>query len=492
MKILVINLLRLGDVLMTVPVINGLKKSRRDAQIDMLTFKPAASLHGMLPAVRKWWTLDRDGLQNGLGRADIPLLTSFSLLQEQLDQINAQEYDLIVNLTQTHFSAWIAGYLKSPDRLGLTYDLKGNPHFYSPWFRYLDERADGDVQDVFHHTDIFAHACGLGSQARDWSLKAVASAKHEISSLDLKGEVVVLQMFTSDEKKNWPVEKWQELVSRWRACSKSVKFIALGSPAEREKIETLCDLSVGAVQPAILSLDGALHLLNRASLLITGDTSIKHLANGADCKVLELCLGWSDYRRTGAYKAGSIILRPNEGADLDVESVFVSARALMNEDQKYLDAHAYAPLTCIVTKELSTGFWLAQKLHSSDAVGTMAMLVERCAWKLALNLGRGQDFIEFGSEGKALSRELRELIPGEISVLEHLDFLEKKESEVSAALHSEIVSLKRERPLRLEQVDIAEIAGFRKKQIALESSARHTEFKTKLIRTLKSNWTERI
>lgn len=490
MKILVINLLRLGDVLMTVPVVNGLKKSRSDAQVDMLTFQPACSLHTMLPAVQNWWTLDRDGLQNGLGRADVPLLTSFSLLQERLDQINAQKYDLIVNLTQTHFSAWIAGYLKSADRLGLTYDLKGIPHFYSPWFRYLDERADGEVQDVFHHSDIFAHACGLGAQARDWSLHAKPAAKSEIENLDLDGEVVVLQMFTSDEKKNWPLERWRELVQRWRAAKKSVKFIALGSSAERAKIEAFA--ADGAVQPAILSLDGALHLLNRADLLITGDTSIKHLANGAKCKVLELCLGWSDYRRTGAYKAGAIILRPHEDQELDTESVFVTARALMNEDHKYLDAHAHGPLTCIVTKELSTGFWLAQKLHVTDTVSTLATLVERCAWKLALNLGRGQDFIEFGSEGKALSRELRELIPGEASVLEHLDFLERRETEVSAALQSEITTLKRERPLRLEKIDIAEIAGFRKRQIALESSARHTEFKTKLIRTLKSNWTERI
>lgn len=131
MKILVINLLRLGDVIMTVPVVNGLAKRRADAQIDMLTFKGPAQLHAMIPAVNRWWSLDREELQDGLGRADVPMLSSFAVLQEQLDAINAEKYDLIINLTQTKFSAYVAGYLKASDRLGLTYDLKGTHHFYS-------------------------------------------------------------------------------------------------------------------------------------------------------------------------------------------------------------------------------------------------------------------------------------------------------------------------------------------------------------------------
>jgi len=493
MKILVINLLRLGDMIMTVPVINGLAAKRADAQIDVLTFKTVAALKPMNPNVRRWWTLDRDELQAGLGRSDLPLLSSFAVLQEQLDAINAEKYDLIINLTQTHFSAWIAGYLKSGDRLGLNYDLKGLPHFYSPWFRYLDQHAAESVEDVFHHTDIFAHACGLGEFARDWKMKSSPGGEKEADSLKLgAGETIVLQLFTSDPKKNWPMENWIEFVRGIRMDKPGVQLVALGSPQEKEKLEEFIHAAKAGVIPAILSLDGALALLNRAQLLVTGDTSIKHLANAGRAKVIELCIGWSDWRRTGIYKADSLILQGGQGLTIPVAAVQHAAAALMTGDWAAVNSAAqfFAPETRFVrSRELSAGFWFGQELSQVSHERMVSNLVERCAWKISLNRERQSEFSQFGSEGVSLRRELRELIPGEAEqpVLAHLDFLEKQEGARSQAVNHELEVLRRERPVRTELLDIA---SFRKRQIELEFAYQHLQHKTKLIRTLKSNWTE--
>jgi len=490
MKILVINLLRLGDMVMTVPVINGLAGKRRDAQIDVLTFKPVAALHGMIPNVRRWWTLDRDELQDGLGRADIPMLTSFGILQEQLDAINAEKYDLIINLTQTKFSAYIAGYLKAADRLGLTYDLKGLPHFYSPWFRYLDERADGEVEDVFHHTDIFTHACGLGENPRDWSMTVTEKGRAEVEALNLGiGDVIALQMFTSDEKKNWPLNKWAEFVRNLKSQKPNIKIVALCAPNEYGKLVEFMEKS--DVTPAVLSLEGALALLQRAQILVSGDTSIKHLANAGTAKVVELSIGWSDPRRTGIYKENSLILRSE--TEIPVGAVHGAVVSLLKDDWQAIGrlATAYKNETKIQrSRELSSGFWFAQDLTEQSSERTVTTLVERCAWKITLNRERQKKFSEFGSEGVALRREIRALIPGADSpVLAHLDFLEKREESRSQAVNSELVILRRERPPR---TDLLDIANFRKKQIALEFAFQHLEHKTKLIRTLKSNWTESL
>ena len=123
------------------------------------------------------------------------------------------------------------------------------------------------------------------------------------------------------------------------------------------------------------------------------------------------------------------------------------------------------------------------------SVERVTTLVERCAWKITLNRERQKRFSEFGSEGVTLRRELRALIADEKPVLAHLDFLEKCESDRSQAVSSELVTLRRERPPR---ADLLDIAGFRKKQIELEFAYQHLEHKTKLIRTLKSNWTETL
>lgn len=485
MKILVINLLRLGDVVMNVPVINGLRARRADAQIDMLTFKPASALHVMLPKVNRWWTIDRDELQDGLGRADVPMLASFSVLKEQLDAINAEKYDLIINLTQTKFSAYVAGYLKAGDRLGLTYDLKGLPHFYSPWFRYLDERADGEIDDVFHHTDIFAHACGIGEAPRDWTLKVTAKGRDEVEALNLgTGEVIALQLFTSDEKKNWPVGRWLDFVHELKAHRPTIQIVALGAPNERERLLEFTAMAGTEIIPAVLSLEGAVALLHRAKLLLTGDTSIKHLANSATAKVIELSLGWSDYRRTGVYKENSLIVT----GEIDAADLCATSLAFLRDDWRAI-SHCATRLKIRRSRELSAGFWYAQDLSAPDAAATVETLVERCAWKITLNRERQKQFSEFGSEGVALRRELRALIGDEKPVLAHLDFLEKTEEERGQALGTALNSLKRERPPRESLMDIA---GFRKRQIELEFAFTHIEHKTKLIRTLKTNWTENL
>jgi hypothetical protein len=230
--------------------------------------------------------------------------------------------------------------------------------------------------------------------------------------------------------------------------------------------------------------------MNRSQLLITGDTSIKHLANASPVKVLELCIGWSDWRRTGAYKADSLIVRACEGQALSVQDV--SAAALNLIDDKWAGISALAQrqsLHAYRTRELSAGFWYAQDMSFADEAAVVSTLIERCAWKLSMNRGRNTDPIRFGSEGMSLCRELRGIVPENKHepMLAHLDFLERAQGEKAEIVNSELIVLKREQPAGKS---LLEISGFRKKQIELEIASQHLEFKTKMIRTLKSNWTE--
>lgn len=494
MKILVIDLLRLGDCLMTVPVINGLNASRRDSEIHMLTFKQCAALQPMIPSVSKWWTLDREELQAGLGEADIPMLTSYSVLKEQLDHINGEKYDLIVNLTQTNFSAWIAGYLKANDRLGLTFDAKGLPHFYSPWFRYLNDQPE-NAEDIFHYTDIFAHACGI--QGRSFAMKTTKAGEREVESLKLNSNgVAVFQLFTSDVKKDWEKAGWLSLGRKLANAQPDLQMVALGAPNEEARIdEFIAEAKVLGVQvtKAIVSLEGALALLHRADILITGDTSIKHLANATNVKVIELCIGWSDWRRTGIYKADSLILKAREGG-IHASLVAEAAAAMLDGDwNRILEiAKQTSAMHIFRTRLLDMGFWFAEDLCRSEDRVIMETLIERGAWKLSLSRERRRETTEFGSAGMNLRRDLKQIFAGvaDAPVLAHLDFLDKTETDAGMAKAARLRELRREMPVR--QGDFVEIAQHRKKQIELETEYEHSEYKAKLIRILKSHWTEMI
>jgi ADP-heptose:LPS heptosyltransferase len=505
MKILVISLLRLGDFIQAAPVIAGLKQKYPGARLDVLVHSPVARLQKMMPVVDRWHTLNREELQEGLGRADIPLLTSFHVLREQCEALSAEQYDWIVNLTHTEFSGWIAGYIPARNKLGLAFSARGQAAFHSPWFRYLNERASGPVTDILNYTDIFAQACELNHRDMIWPLTPSLEGEREVDALELPGgERVTVQALTSDSKKNWGVSRWVQWFDTFMEQRSNATVVLLGAPNERE---TLLEIRAGCahfkrVRVAILSLDGALALLNRSDLLVTCDTSIKHLANAASCRVMELSLGSSDSRRTGIYKPGSLIVEPAvpcapcPHSSPCSQSSHVCAQALipttvaraadffMSRDLQALKA---LPLSLKQTRILNTGFWFAEPVAAVDAAAAMEVWLERSAHRFLLSGAEKNAIPAFGTEVYHLSEELARLMPsgGFSPLVARLDFLEQELSERGHACAQEKAQFQ---PARNEP--LVDLAGLRARQNRIEDERREVEIKSKLIRSLRTRLAE--
>jgi hypothetical protein len=251
-------------------------------------------------------------------------------------------------------------------------------------------------------------------------------------------------------------------------------------------------------------------LLNRADLLITGDTSIKHLAASTACKVVELCLGSSDWRRTGIFKDDSLIIAGRTACapcshssactqtahlcavPVTAEVVSSAVKLFMGGDWNRLQdmASGQSEVYMLRARRLTLGFWYAQDLGDTDPSRMAADLLKRVAWKLAFNRGRGDRSVEFGSAGMALRHELRAL-SGQDFALGHFEFLENAEISESAELSRNLIDLRRQ-SLSSAAGRLAEIGDLRRRQIELESKMEHSEFKTKLLRTLRLHWMEKI
>lgn len=538
MRVLVISLLRLGDFIQILPVLQSLKTQFNIAELDVLTHQPVRQMQPMLTSVDKWFTLNRDELQAGLGEAGIPMLTSLSVLKEQLDRIDQRKYDCIINLTQTEFSGWIAGYLSASQRYGLTMDVKGQAHFHSPWFQYLDDHAPLGVEDIFHYTDIFFYGCGLKGADRIWNLRETRHGRAEMSALQLSGgDKIVLQTLTSDSKKNWSEQSWVSMLTQLHLFQPHAEFVALGAPNEESRIDSLVARAQErgiSVRKAILSLEGAYSLLRQARLLITGDTSIKHLANAANIPILELSLGSSDLRRTGAYRANSLILQsrvecapcPHSSpcsqsthacaARLSPDVVSLAAHHYLSSDWmglKELSHEFENEVKLLRTRQLSNGFWLAVDLNESEPERVIERLLERCTWKFLLNRDHLNPLAQFGSEGLQLKRELEAMMPDRqlTTFTQHLGFLESQAGSMGEKATSLLSTVARRTPavedikdfLRQHQPfssalswlennsvassgDVVAIGGLRRMQSQLERFQQQSQVKMKLIRSLKS------
>lgn len=543
MKVLVISLLRIGDFIQIVPVLNALRTQFPQAELDVLTHTPVRQLEPMLGPIANWWTIDREQLQEGLGRADVPLLTSFSLLKEQLDQINAREYDCVINLTQTSYAAWIAGYLNTANRIGLAMDVKGQAQFHSPWFQYLDDHAPLAVRDIFHYTDIFYYGSGLKGTSRDWQMRETERGISEVAALNLEvGERIVLQVATSDAKKTWSENSWLAMMSQLQLFRPEAQFVLLGAPSEAALLESLRLKAVPMglhIASAVVSLEGALSLLKSAQLLITGDTSIKHLANAAGIAICELSMGSSDLRRTGAYIPDSLILQPviecapcphsspcsqtthRCALQLAPEMVSTTVHHYLNQNWvalKQLAAEFASEIKILRTRVTASGFWMACDLNDGDAEQFVEKMVERCTWKFLLNRDHLDPIAKFGSEGVHIKRELDESFasPNFSNMQVHLQTLERRAGTMGEKAAILLNGVRRRAPavedirhfiaehqplssslswldhLRSakDNEEVVSIGGLRRVHNQLERFVNESQVKVKLIRSLKSQLTE--
>lgn len=508
MKILVVSFLRLGDFLQGGPVLAGLKRRHPDSRLDTLTFAPVARLRDLIPCVNRWWTLDRDELQAGLGRADIPILTAFDVLREDLDRVAEEGYDLIVNLTSSRFAGLVCGYLPAREKIGLAILPGDRPQFHSPWFRYLNERAGRPSADMFNYTDIFLGACGLDEPA--WPLVSTEVGRREAAALGVMtaGPRILCQPFTSDNRKNWPRNQWRRFLSGLRERIPNANLLVLGSEHEETGVNEIVAGSDSAAVPAIVSLEGAMELLATGDLLVTGDTSIKHMANAGRARVLELSLGPSDFRRTGIYKSGSLILQPRLGCApcahtggctqsrqicaevLSPDGVVEAAVALLADDWSRLSRLADTrPETGFFRAErLETGFWNATDMARAGSTAGAEDILERCARRFLLNQEDRKPFGRVGSEAVALERVIERLTKdgGFQSLLARLEFIEREEGRRvhSASRAADEVA----RGARTGQLDFASL---RSAQRQARDEARHAEIKCKLVRSLKNRLMER-
>lgn len=438
MKILAVNLLRLGDIIMTVPALRALKKAHPHAEIHLLINSQFQSVVALMPFVDQFHFFDRNNLQSGLGESDVALLHSFDLLKSTVDALNELKFERIYNFTHNNLSAWLISLIGAKEKIGLSYDQAAQAHFGSNWFSYLNHQTEFEGKDVFHYSDIFQFAVTHSGKRSSLALKETVSGRAEASRIRADREdIVFIQALSSDPKKDWGVERWKKFISEFAQFHKEATFIFLAAPNEAAQLNpVVSELVVAGVRAevAVCSLEGALSLLQEGRLLITADTAIKHIASATQIPIVELCLGSSDPYRTGAYRDNVYIVRSKESCSPCVHSrpchrekqfcaINTGTQALVSIASSVYSGNTH--LVKIVADEFSDqievlrtelkqcGFWTASPVTENLSESAISRWVERCALKLYLNspVNQTDRSDEFLDEIENLSRTLKQTFP---------------------------------------------------------------------------------
>jgi heptosyltransferase-3 len=278
-RILVVSLRRIGDALLTTPLIRSLRRAWPGATIDVLTYAgPAGIIEGNPDVARVIIAPARPSIGETLG------------LVSRL----FKRYDLAVSTQpgdRPTFFAILAGRrhagLTDPDGPWLGRWIKG----------HVLHRSAPAVADIHRVEQMLRLADALGI-ARVPELVCPAAIADGIPP----GPYAVIHAAPTFRYKQWTREGWRALAAE--LARRGLAIVATSGPdaAERRALE---DLWQGVAPVRTLTWPGNVALLSGARVYVGPDTSVTHLAAAAGCPTVAL-FGPMDPRVWGPWPIGGM------------------------------------------------------------------------------------------------------------------------------------------------------------------------------------------
>jgi heptosyltransferase-3 len=279
-RILVVSLRRIGDALLTTPLIRSLRRAWPDAAIDVLTYAAPAGIMQGNPDV------DR-----------VIVVPARPSMGETLSLIARlfKRYHLAVS-TQPGDRPTFFAILAGRTHAGLT-DAGG------PWLGQMVKgrvlhRSTPAVSDIHRVEQMLRLADALGI-ARVPELVCPASANAEQIP---QGPYAVIHAAPTFPYKQWTREGWRALAAGLARRGLTIVATSGPDPAERREIEELWQ---GIATVHSLTWPGNVALLAGARIYVGPDTSITHLAAAAGCPTVAL-FGPGDPRVWGPWPVGGL------------------------------------------------------------------------------------------------------------------------------------------------------------------------------------------
>ncbi len=262
-KILVRGPNWIGDVMMSLPLLQRLKEKYPESDLDIVARDSVAAIYQHSPVVRKVWELKEK---------------TYSYPPE----VVKEEYSALVVLPKSWRTGLQAGRSGIPRRFGFA--TRGRGVFFT------DRMALGNKDKEIHHARLFFHAAGKSGGPPPENLPEPELEISQAWPEDLRNPPQGVKYMTVHPgaaygpAKRWPVEQFRDFLLMVLE-QVEIAIVALGVESEKELAEELLgDL------PAERSLNLAgkttlrqcMEVLAGSELMVANDSGLMHLAAGLD------------------------------------------------------------------------------------------------------------------------------------------------------------------------------------------------------------------
>ncbi len=288
MRVLFVSLLRAGDFIMQVPL---LKSQGANSEIHILVNDEFSQLKELYPEFH-FHFFPRKHLQAVINEPKSSLLKPFEVLKNTTAQLNQLNFTKIYNLTHNRISGFLMDQLQASEKHGLVFADDHFVPFKNSWHSFFNSTFSENKRSSHHYLTALAQSVDLGIP----QISVVEDRTQKKS--------IYFQVFTSDSKKNWHLSQWRELFERVSSARPDMQVQILASPLEA----TTLAAHFPSDRILVCSLSEAREKLKNSALLVTGDTSLAHLAAETQTPVLVLSLGSSDFTKTMPWLQGAWVL----------------------------------------------------------------------------------------------------------------------------------------------------------------------------------------
>ncbi len=313
-KILLINLMRMGDIIQMTPLIEALRENHPQAQIVLVINETFLKV-GQRIDVDEIIPFAISSFGQLLKQEDSHFF-AYRCLKEFAQSVNALgPYDLVFNLTPSPAAASLASLISHNLRRGMWIEDDGSFMAIDPWSTYLVAMMSNRKTNPFHLVDIWLRSVDQhGPRSLNMNLypEDIKRAKEIFAEegINLDKELLIgFQVSASQKEKCWSE---QEFIRLGRALEQGLKarVVFFGVAEERALCEEICAHLPGSINLAgktgLGDLAAALQL---CKLLVTNDTGTQHVAAAVGTPVIVISVGPVFFRETGPYGDGHFVFQ---------------------------------------------------------------------------------------------------------------------------------------------------------------------------------------
>ncbi len=308
MRILIINLTRMGDIIQTLGLVNGLYEKYPDAEIDYLAMSSFKKILENFPRLSRVIAIDDRPVVEQINEDFRP---AFLEIQRVANELSGRDYDIVVNPVVSIQSSILSVLIPAKEKLGMVMNRDREQSITSDWTacHLANEHNLGDR--TFNLVDIFAGVGGARARQELFRLKPSDEAMSFAENLWPSGKPTVgFHIGASQSNKAWESEKFRRVIEMLLA-DRSCRIVLLGGYKEASlkplfegiRYENFIDMIGGC------NLDQLTATIGRLDLLITNDTGPMHIAASRDIPILNLSLGPVSLWETGPYSDKSVIMQ---------------------------------------------------------------------------------------------------------------------------------------------------------------------------------------